>query len=106
MAFRNKAGAILALKPDILIVQECENLEKLKFHADLPVPNDEIWFGQNANKGLAVFSFSDLRINKLNDHNVELRMVVPLSVRAKNVNLLLFAIWANNPADKDGQYIE
>jgi len=55
MAFRNKAEHILAFKPDILVVPECEHPDKLKFDSGTTKPNDIFWFGDNKNKVL-VFS--------------------------------------------------
>ena len=51
MAFRKKANHILAYKPDILVVPECEHPDKLKFSNDIPKPTDILWFGENKNKG-------------------------------------------------------
>jgi len=62
MAFRKKADIILAHKPDILVVPECEHPDKLKFNADTPKPNDVLWFGSNQNKGLGIFSYCDLNL--------------------------------------------
>lgn len=58
MAFRKKAKFILTEQPDILVVPECENPDKLIFENDLNKPTDLFWFGQNPNKGLGVFSYS------------------------------------------------
>ena len=49
MAFRKKAGHILAHKPDILVVPECEHPDKLKFNDDVQKPTDILWFGENKN---------------------------------------------------------
>lgn len=106
MAFRKKADFILKHKPDILIVPECEHPDKLLFPIDTPKPTDVLWFGKNQNKGLAIFSYSDYRFSVLDNHNQELQMIIPISVTSKSLNFNLFAIWANNPSDKDGQYIE
>ena len=62
MAFRKKAGYILAHKPDILVVPECEHPDKLKFSDTLLKPSDTLWFGTNSNKGLGIFSYAK-------DHN-------------------------------------
>ena len=51
MVFRKKADIILAQKPDILIVPECEHPDKLIFKNDTLKPTDVLWFGQNKNKG-------------------------------------------------------
>jgi exodeoxyribonuclease III len=106
MAFRNKASFILAHKPDILIVPECEHPDKLLFPVDTPKPTDIVWFGKNPNKGLAVFSYSHFRFTVLDNHNTDLQMIIPIAVTGGAFDFNLFAIWANNPGDPDGQYIE
>jgi exonuclease III len=106
MAFRKKAGFILTHKPDILIVPECEHPDKLKFNIDIPKPNDLLWFGKNRNKGLGIFSYSKFKFKLLKTHNPDLRMIIPVKVTDGKYNFTLYAIWANNPEDPDGQYIE
>lgn len=106
MAFRKKADFILKHKPDILIVPECEHPDKLIFSIDTPKPTDILWFGKNQNKGLAIFSYSEYRFSILDNHNLELQMIIPISVTSKLFSFNLFAIWANNPTDQDGQYVE
>ena len=106
MAFRKKAAAILKHKPDILIVQECEHPDKLKFNTELTAPKDILWFGTNPNKGLGIFSYSQFRFTPINTHNEKIKMVVPIAVSDGSFSFTLFAIWANNPADPDGQYVE
>ncbi|MBU0697304.1 MAG: endonuclease/exonuclease/phosphatase family protein [Bacteroidetes bacterium] len=102
MAFRKKADSILELSPDILIIQECENLEKLKFDTK---PTSSFWYGENPNKGVGVFSFSEYQFEVLDNHNLNFKNVIPLRVFRENEEFILFAIWANNPKDKDGQYV-
>lgn len=106
MAFRKKAESILALKPDIVIVPECEHPGKLKFSSSVKKPNDILWFGTNQNKGLGVFSYSKYRFRLLDLHNPALKMIVPIAVTGGQYDFTLYAIWANNPADKEGQYVE
>ncbi|MBL7966119.1 MAG: endonuclease/exonuclease/phosphatase family protein [Prolixibacteraceae bacterium] len=106
MAFRKKANFILSLNPDILIVPECEHPDKLKFPAETPKPTDFLWFGTNQNKGLGIFSYSENRFEVLDNHLPELRMIIPIAVTGGKIDFNLFAIWANNPDDKDGQYVE
>ena len=105
MAFRKKADLILAHHPDILIVPECEHPDKLKFGKETPIPSDIFWYGTNTNKGLGVFSYSKYRFKLLESHNPELKNILPLSVSGGKFDFTLFAIWANNPQDRDGQYI-
>jgi exodeoxyribonuclease-3 len=105
MAFRKKADFILAYKPDILIVPECEHPDKLKFKDETLAPTDVFWFGSNQNKGLGVFSYSNFKFKLLGNHNAELKTILPLSVSNGEIDFTLFAIWANNPKDPDGCYV-
>lgn len=105
MAFRKKADLILTHQPDILIVPECEHPNKLLFNNDTPRPTDIVWFGHNQNKGLAIFSYCNFRFRVLEMHNDSFKMVIPIAVSGGQFDFTLFAIWANNPNDKDGQYI-
>ena len=106
MAFRKKADFILAHEPDILIVPECEHPDKLKFNTDTPKPTDILWFGMNRNKGIGIFSYTKFKFKLLNTHNPDLRMIIPIGVTGGKYDFTLYAIWANNPEDPDGQYIE
>jgi exonuclease III len=106
MAFRKKAEFILTHKPDILIVQECEHPDKLKFNIGPFKPSDILWFGTNQNKGLGIFSYSNFKFKLLDIHNPEIKTVIPIEVTGRSFDFTLFAIWANNPGDRDGQYVE
>jgi exodeoxyribonuclease III len=106
MAFRNKAQVILSHKPDILVVPECEHPDKLVFKAGAQMPKNVLWFGNNKNKGLAVFSYSEFKLRVLNVHNKDLRMIVPIQVKGSGFDFILFAVWAYNPNDLEGRYIE
>ena len=98
MAFRKKADIILSYKPDILIVPECEHPDKLKFNTDTPKPTDILWFGDNKNKGLGIFSYSDFRFKLIKKHNAELKMIIPIAVTGP-FDFTLYAVWADNPTD-------
>ena len=106
MAFRKKAGVILAEKPDILVVPECEHPDKLEFPPGTTLPTGILWFGSNKNKGLGIFSYSGLKLKLLRNHNPDLKMIIPISVTGPDSKFTLYAVWANNPGDPDGQYVE
>ena len=106
MAFRKKAEFILSYKPDILIVPECEHPDKLVFNNDKNKPNDWLWFGANQNKGLGIFSYTKHRFKLSEMYNPEFKIVIPIMVSGGQFDFILFAIWANNPNDPDGQYVE
>jgi exonuclease III len=105
MAFRKKAGFIVDKQPDIVVVSECEHPDKLKFNNGIPLPTHSFWYGSNSNKGLGVFSYSNYKFKLLPIHNPELKNILPLAVTGGKVDFILFAIWANNPQDKDGAYV-
>jgi exodeoxyribonuclease III len=105
MAFRKKAEAISSYSPDILVVPECECPERLLFDLYTPKPKQMLWFGENQNKGLGIFSYTNFQFKKLDLHNPELKTIVPLEVTNGKFSFILFAIWANNPADKGFQYV-
>jgi exodeoxyribonuclease III len=106
MAFRKKMDVILAYKPDILVVPECEHISKLKFGIDAIKPSDMLWFGENQNKGLGIFAYGNFKFKLRRNHKPELKLIIPVSVTNGGFDFSLFAIWANNPADPDGQYVE
>ncbi|MEX6689815.1 hypothetical protein QTN47_20075 [Danxiaibacter flavus] len=105
MAFRKKADMILVHQPDIIVIPECEHPDKLQFNSDTPKPADILWFGQNQNKGLGIFSYCDFRFKVLDVHNNNFKIIIPIAVSGGLIDFTLFAIWANNPADPDGHYV-
>jgi exonuclease III len=104
--FRKKADIILMHRPDILVIQECEHPDKLLFSSTTRQPNDFLWFGDNHHKGLGVFSYSNYKFQIINEHNSDLKIILPISVTGGELDFKLFAIWANNPQDKENRYIE
>jgi exodeoxyribonuclease-3 len=106
MAFRKKADHILALDPDILVIPECECVDKLKFSFETKKPNSVLWFGKNQNKGLGILSYGNTKLKLLKTHNAELRMIIPVSVKNEQYQFTLYAVWAFNPDDPDGVYVE
>lgn len=105
-AFRKKNEQILTLKPDILIIPECENKEKLKFGKLTPKPNDFFWYGDSPNKGIGIFSYSDYKFELLNEFNPKYRYIIPLKVSNSENSFILFAIWAMDNKEKtDARYI-
>ena len=105
-AFRKKNEKILSLNPDILIIPECENEEKLKFGKLTPEPNDFFWYGDNPNKGIGIFSYSDYKFELLKEFNPKFRYIIPIKVTGKNTSFVLFAIWAmDNKENREARYI-
>jgi exonuclease III len=105
MAFRKKAAFILTQQPDIIIVPECECPDKLKFTDGTPLPHHSLWYGDNEHKGLGVFSYNKYQLKLLDCHNPAFKNILPIAVTGGKVDFILFAVWANHPADKDGPYV-
>ncbi len=105
MAFRKKADVILQHQPDIVVVQECEHPDKLLFNPGTAKPTDYLWFGKNNNKGLGIFSYSGFKLKLHRSYNEAFKWVVPINVSSDTDNFILYAVWANNPDDPDGQYV-
>jgi exonuclease III len=105
MAFRKKANFILAEKPDILIIPECEHPDKLIFKPGTKIPNAIIWQGSNKNKGLGVFSYGTYNLKLLDIHNPDIKTILPISVTGPSYSFILLAIWAYHPQDREYNYI-
>jgi exodeoxyribonuclease-3 len=105
MAFRKKAEVILKHEPDILVIPECEHPDKFKFRPGIPNPTDALWFGSNQNKGLGIFSYTDFKFKLIDNYNPDFKLIVPVEARNKKNRLTLYAIWANNPLDREGRYV-
>ncbi len=101
MAFRKKAEFILTEKPDIIIVPESESPEKLKFKKGIEIPNNVFWYGDNLNKGIGVYSYSEFKISLIEEHNPDFRYVLPLSIRSNDFEFVLLAIWCQKPEKHD-----
>jgi len=106
MAFRKKAAIVLQQQPDIVVVPECEHRDKLQFNPGTPLPTDILWYGENKNKGIGIFSYGKYKLKLLRNYNPELKLIIPIAVTGGEFDFTLFAIWANNPGDPDGQYVE
>jgi len=106
MAFRNKYKRIMKLEPDILVVQECENLIKLNDTLKKYNVKEQIWFGNNSNKGIGIFSFGNLKIELKDLFNKDFEYVLPIKVQTESSNFDLYAIWAMpNKFDYSKRYI-
>lgn len=106
MAFRKKASSVLEMNPDILVIPECENRERLLFPPNAKKPNSVFWAGVNPHKGIGIFAYNNYRFKLDKSYTEDIRYVIPLKITAPGIKLNLLAIWANNPKDPDGCYVE
>ena len=96
----------MAYKPDILLVQECEQLNDLSFKTSARPIKFHHWHGDNKHKGIAIYSFSDYTIELLSDFNADLRYILPFRICGNRQSFTMFAIWAmNNKINREARYI-
>jgi len=97
MAFRNKLDLIKEFNPDIVVVPECETLGSQT--------SKYLWFGENMNKGLGIFSYSDYEIELNPNYNPNFRYVIPIIINGQ-ITFNLLAVWAmNDSVDVSKRYI-
>jgi len=96
MALHRKFDALLALNPDIAVICECAEPDRLRARGlDLNGGCDPVWIGQNPNKGLAVFAFNGYRVARAELYHSTLRYIAPVHVTGP-VACNLLAVWAQN----------
>lgn len=105
-AFRKKADFILALQPDILVIQECEHPDKLKFSSETLKPDSVYWYSDGGKKGIGIFSYSNYKFELLPEFNPEFRYVLPIQVTGNGQTFTLLAVWAmDNKEKREARYI-
>lgn len=102
MAFRKKYKRIVEdFAPDIMVIQECEEPNKLQFVTDGQFAIE--WVGDNRNKGLAILSKNNLKIQQLILAHRNVRYMLPVEV--DNIYKII-AFWAmNDKKDWKQRYI-
>jgi exodeoxyribonuclease III len=103
-AFRNKLDAVAHYAADILIVQECESLEKFQKNSYQYFKN-ATWYGENTSKGIGVFS-NTYSFEILDIHNTDFKTIIPISATNGAIAYTLFAICAINTTTPKEKYIE
>jgi len=82
MAFRKKYHKLLDSNPDIIVIQESENKEKLLQFLDGVDYKQILWFGDNPHKGVAIIGFNNYQIQLHDKYNPEYNYVIPLTLQA------------------------
>ena len=96
MALHRKFDAMLRLQPDIAVICECAEPERLQALAgSLDFGAGAVWIGDNRNKGLAVFAFNGYAVRLAEPFYSTLRHVAPVHVTGP-VECNLLAVWAQN----------
>ena len=91
-AFRKKYAQIARMAPDLAVIQECEQLEKLSWKEGNP-PVAALWFGDKPSKGLGIFSWTGLTLSVLDGFDPSIRYCVPVEVGGL-FHFRCVAVWA------------
>jgi exodeoxyribonuclease-3 len=96
MALHRKFDAMLRLRPDIAIICECAEPQRLAALASSNgLSGDPVWIGDNRNKGLAVFAFNGYAARLADPFFASFRHVAPVHITGP-VECNLLAVWAQN----------
>ncbi len=96
MALHRKWPVLTALKPDIAIIGECDNYQRLKAHGIGVTPSRYVWTGGRHFKGLAVIAFPPFRLRLNPLHDAALPHILPVEVRGAGVRFNVIGVWAQN----------
>lgn len=103
MAPHSRFEPLMSLKPDIAIIPECATPEIVKKKQPEFYYSDAAWIDQSKNKGLGVFTFSDLSVRVSPSYDPTYELFLPLLISARyGFNLL--AVWAFNHRNKNDHF--
>src|SRR5580704_11111456 len=95
MALERKIEFLLGLRPDIAIVSECAEPDRIRRRDADWLEGDPVWVGRNPHKGLGVFTFNGYTARIAEPYHPTLRYVVPVHI-AGPLPCNLLAVWALN----------
>jgi exonuclease III len=101
-AFRKKYPLVADIAPDLAVIQECEQLERIPWKKGRP-PTAALWFGENPTRGLGVFSWTNLCLQPLEGYDPSIRFCIPIRVTAP-YQFQLVAVWAMDDKDDSHSY--
>ena len=103
MAMHRKLDALLALRPDIVVLSECARPEIVRekcaeWGDHFATDSEIVWIGSNKHKGVAVLAFNGYQVKLANCYDPKLRFVAPVEVSGP-AEFNLLAIWAMHAND-------
>jgi len=101
MKFREDLEKIFPLEPDVLVISECENINRLKLpRKDIPMPSDHYWIGDNESKGLAIFTFNGFKISLYENYSNEFKYILPVHITRDKESYNLMGVWTKKVGDR------
>jgi exodeoxyribonuclease III len=93
MKFREEYKLIFPKNPDIIVIQECEDLKTINFDLFSNTPSDIYWIGDNPKKGLGVITFNDFKISLYDDYDNSYKYILPLEISRNDITYNLIGVW-------------
>jgi exonuclease III len=103
-SLRTKLALLRSLAPDLVIVQESEDLSRLERSDLLAGLQTRAWFGTPGKKGIAVLSPHSLTLQVAAAYDASIDHCVPLHVSG-SIQLNLLAVWTKQHRQKQHSYI-
>lgn len=103
-AFHRKHQFVANLRPDVLVVPECEKPKEDQSWFDRASLGTSLWFGDSPRKGLAVFSFGGHQLSVHPRYDASHKWIVPIVVSGPK-SFLLFAVWTLPKGQYRGRYV-
>ena len=100
-ALRNKAHLLDELNADLFIVQECEDPARFNGAATRWF-DSYLWHGEDANKGIGVFSRSNLPLRRIDLDSRNTELMLPFAFGEDRTGL---AVWTKAGDKTHGSYI-
>ncbi len=101
-AFRKKYPLIAEIAPDLAVIQECEQLERIPWKQGKP-PTAMLWFGDKPTKGLGVFSWTGVDLTQADVYDASIRHCAPVQVQSPFA-FHVVGVWAMDHKDAKLSY--
>ena len=93
MKFREDYKIIFPMNPDIVVIPECENINKIDLGSFSENLTDSYWIGDNESKGLGIFTFNGFKIELYENYNDKYKYILPLIISRENEKYNLIGCW-------------
>ena len=93
MKFREDYKIIFPMNPDIVVIPECENIDRIDLGSFSDKVTDSYWIGDNDSKGLGVFTFNGFKIELYDDYDDQYKYILPLIISRDNESYNVIGCW-------------
>ena len=101
MRFRDDYIHAIKYKPDLMIIPECESLDKIT----APEKSDSYWIGDNIHKGLGIFAFNGYKIEVYKNYTDRFKYILPLTLSNETISYKVIAVWTKKVEEKKKNHI-